>query len=238
MLKDISQVFIIAPDQERSASSLSLTLHHPLRVKNIRKNVFATNGTPADCIYLGVQKLLPKRPDLIISGMNPGPNLGQQDISYSGTVAGAIQGSFLQISSIAISLLPDEGGMIHYDFAAKIVRSTAQILLQNPLPLGITLNFNIPAPPIKGIKIAKLGEKRYNPEIVVKKDPRHRDYYWIGTGTPKAIGDADSDVMIVQQGYISITPLHRDLTHHKAIHLTELNSLFKKIEHEIIQKTV
>jgi 5'-nucleotidase len=215
-----------------------LTLHHPLRVKNIRKNVFATNGTPADCIYLGVQKLLPKRPDLIISGMNPGPNLGQQDISYSGTVAGAIQGSFLQISSIAISLLPDDGGMIHYDFAAKIVRSTAQILLQNPLPLGITLNFNIPAPPIKGIKIAKLGEKRYNPEIVVKKDPRHRDYYWIGTGTPKAIGDADSDVMIVQQGYISITPLHRDLTHHKAIHLTELNSLFKKIEHEIIQKTV
>lgn len=228
----------MAPDQERSAISLALTLHHPLRVRNIRENVYATDGTPADCIYLAVQKLLPKRPELVISGMNPGPNLGQQDISHSGTVAGAVQGSFLQISSIAVSLLPDKKGIFHNDFASRIIHTTAQILLKNPLPPGITLNFNIPAPPVRGIKIAKLGEKRYNPEIVVKKDPRHRDYYWIGTGSPKAIGDADSDVMIVQDGYISVTPLHRDMTHHKAIRLTELNSLFKEIENEIIQKAV
>lgn len=200
--------------------------------------MYATDGTPADCIYLAVQKLLPKRPELVISGMNPGPNLGQQDISHSGTVAGAVQGSFLQISSIAVSLLPDKKGIVHNEFASKIVRTAASMLLKNPLPPGITLNFNIPPPPVKGIKITNLGEKRYNPEIVVKKDPRHRDYYWIGTGSPKAVGDDDSDVMIVKEGYISVTPLHRDMTHHEAIRLIELNSLFKEIENEIIQKAL
>ena len=100
----LGEIYIVAPDRERSATSLALTLHHPLRVKLIRDNVYAVDGTPADCIYLAVQKLLPRKPDLIVSGINPGPNLGQQDISYSGTVAGAFQGTFLQIPSIAISI--------------------------------------------------------------------------------------------------------------------------------------
>jgi 5'-nucleotidase len=211
-VSSLGTVYIVAPDRERSATSLALTLHHPLRVKQTSERVFAVDGTPADCIYLALQKLLPRKPDLILSGINPGPNLGQQDISYSGTVAGAVQGTFLQIPSAALSCLPDKKGTCFFDIAARFAKSLARRLLKNQPLQGITLNINIPPPPVKGIKSAKLGEKRYNPEILVKKDPRQRDYYWIGTGNPKAIGDQTSDVRIIEDGYITVTPLHRDLT--------------------------
>ena len=237
-LQPLGQIYIVAPDRERSATSLALTLHNPLRVKTIRENIFSVDGTPADCIYLAVQHLLPRKPDMIISGINPGPNLGQQDISYSGTVAGAVQGTFLQIPSFAVSSLPDEQGKHQFSFSASIVLSLAKLLLNNPLPPGITLNINIPPPPFKGIKIAKLGQKRYNPEIEIKKDPRNRDYYWIGTGTPKAIGDKESDVMIIKEAYITVTPLHRDLTDFHALSLVELKNIFVNITNEISKKTV
>ena len=232
-LMRLGDIYIVAPDRERSATSLAITLHHPLRVKAIQDKIFAVDGTPADCIYLAVQKLLPRKADLIISGINPGPNLGQQDISYSGTVAGAVQGTFLQIPSLAASLLPEKPGVFHFDFAADFILAVAAQLLEKPLPQGITLNINIPPPPVKGIRIAKLGQKRYNPKIVVKKDPRQREYYWIGTGTPRAIGDKDSDVMIIKQGYIAVTPLHRDLTDYKALTLPDLNSIFVKLAKKI-----
>ena len=237
-LQPLGEIYIVAPDRERSATSLALTLHNPLRVKTIRENIFSVDGTPADCIYLAVQHLLPRKPDMIISGINPGPNLGQQDISYSGTVAGAVQGTFLQIPSFAVSSLPNGQGKHQFNFSASIAFSLAKHLLDNPLPPGITLNLNIPSPPVKGIKIAKLGQKRYNPEIEVKKDPRHRKYYWIGTGTPKAIGDKESDVMIIKEGYISVTPLHRDLTDYHALPLPKLKNLFLNISNEIFKKTV
>jgi len=237
-LQPLGQIYIVAPDRERSATSLALTLHNPLRVKTIRENIFSVDGTPADCIYLAVQHLLPRKPDMIISGINPGPNLGQQDISYSGTVAGAVQGTFLQIPSFAVSSLPDGQGKHQFSFSASIVFSLVKFLFGTPLPAGITLNINVPSPPFKGIKIAKLGQKRYNPEIEIKKDPRHRDYYWIGTGTPKAIGDKDSDVMIIKEGYISITPLHRDLTDYHALSLVELKNIFLNITNEISKKTI
>ena len=233
----LGDTFIVAPDRERSATSLALTLHHPLRVKAIEKCIFAIDGTPTDCIYLAVQKLLPRKPDLIISGINPGPNLGQQDISYSGTVAGALQGTFLQIPSLAVSVLPAKPGVFPFDFAADFITAVAGQLLKKPLPPRITLNINIPPPPVKGIKIAKLGQKRYNPEIVVKKDPRHREYYWIGTGTPRAIGDKDSDVMIIKKGFIAVTPLHRDLTDYQALPLPELNKIFTKIGGKFLNRS-
>jgi len=237
-LKDLGQIYIVAPDRERSATSLALTLHRPLRVKTVKKNIYAVDGTPADCIYLAVQKFLPRKPDLLISGPNRGPNLGQQDISYSGTVAGAIQGTFLQISSMAVSILADKYGKYHFDHAVKICRSMAQHFLESPLPKGITLNINIPPPPVKGIKIVKLGQKRYNPEIIEKTDPRHRLYYWIGTGNPKAIGDKDSDVMIIKKGYITVTPLNTDLTDKKTIQLSSFKNILSSINHEISQKTL
>lgn len=232
-VSDLGDVYIIAPDRERSATSLALTLHHPLRVKPASEKVYAVDGTPADCIYLALQKLLPRKPDLILSGINPGPNLGQQDISYSGTVAGAVQGTFLQIPSAALSCLPDEEGTCHFDIAARFAEILSKHLLEHRLPQGITLNINIPPPPIKGIKSAKLGEKRYNPEIVVKKDPRQRDYYWIGTGHPKAMGDQNSDVRIIEDGFITVTPLHRDLTDYDWLDKSGFTSFLDEMQDEM-----
>lgn len=232
-LKDLGQVYIVAPDQEKSATSLALNLYRPLRVKLIKEGVYAVDGTPADCVYLAVQKLLPKKPDLLISGINHGPNLGQQDISYSGTVAGGIQGTFLQIQSVAVSLLRNSKDEFEFAHAARFVHHLAENLLKKRLPEGITLNINIPAPPVKGIRIAKLGQKRYNPEIIEKKDPRRKVYYWIGTGTPKAIGDKDSDVMVIKKGFITVTPLHTDLTDYQTIDLQDFQMLFSSLADEL-----
>ena len=237
-LKDLGEIHIIAPDRERSATSLALTLHHPLRVKKIKARIFAVDGTPADCVYLATQKILPRRPSLLISGINRGPNLGQQDISYSGTVAGAIQGAFLQIPSLAVSLLSDEDHQYHFDFAAEIVSSMVEKLLEKKIPERLMLNINIPPPPFRGIKIVKLGQKRYNPEIIEKQDPRKRTYYWIGTGNPKALGDKSSDVMVIKQGYTTITPLHTDSTDYDAIQHHTFKNFLTTITDEIIQKTL
>ncbi|MEE8378182.1 MAG: 5'/3'-nucleotidase SurE [Candidatus Aminicenantaceae bacterium] len=231
-LGDLGQIFIVAPDQEQSATSLSLTLHHPLRIKTIKPHIFAVSGTPADCIYLAVQKILPRKPDLIISGINHGPNLGQQDTSHSGTVAGATQGTFLQIPSMAVSTMPDTSGIFEFNSTADFTYILAQHILKEGLPSGITLNVNVPPPPIKGIKLAQLGEKRYNPEILVKKDPRNRTYYWIGTGHPKEIGDKESDVMVFKEGFLTITPLHSDRTDYAAMKSSSLKNILSKINHE------
>lgn len=225
-LQDFEHVFIVAPDREKSATSLSLTLHRPLRVKKIKARIYAVDGTPADCVYLALNKLLPGKPDLIISGINHGPNLGQQDISYSGTVAAAIQGTFLQVPSLAISLLADEKGHYFFDYAAKITRKIVIKLLKESLPEGVTLNINIPPPPFKGIKMTSLGQKRYDPEIIEKKDPRQNSYYWIGAGSPQAVGNEESDIQAIARGYISVTPLHTDLTDHKTIKLRLLKNIF------------
>jgi len=233
-LTNLGQIYIVAPDQEKSASSLALTLHHPLRVKPVKKNRYAVTGTPADCVYLAVQKFLPRIPDLLISGINHGPNLGQQDTFYSGTVAGARQGAFLDIPSMAVSLIPDKEGCFFFAAAAKIVHTLAREILENPLPQGIFLNINIPAPPLRGIKIAHLGQKRYNPRVIEKEDPRGRLYYWIGTGNPKAIGDKDSDVMIIKQGYITVTPLQNDSTDLTYVQSVKLHKMLESLETEIL----
>jgi 5'-nucleotidase len=210
--KKIAETYIVAPDRERSANSLSLTLRRPLRVQKIRTRVFAADGTPADCVYLALKTILPRKPSLILSGMNLGPNVGQQDISYSGTVAAAIQGTYLDIPSVAISLIPD--GRRHFDFetAARFVEEIARRLLEKKLSAGITLNINIPPPPIGGVRITSLGCKKYDPEIIPKKDPRGDLFYWIGAGAPRASGDKSSDVRAIKDRFISITPLHTDLT--------------------------
>lgn len=231
--KDLGRVYIVAPDRERSTTSLSLTLRRPLRVKKIKTNTYAVDGTPADCVYIALKKLLPQKPSLLISGINKGPNLGQQDISYSGTVAAAIQGTFLQIPSMAVSLSPDKNHQYSYDFSARIVQSIAMKLLENKIPEKMTLNINFPPPPIKGIKLTKLGQKRYNPEIIEKKDPRQDSYYWIGPGNPKAEGAKNSDVMVVKEGYISITPLHTDLTNYKTIQHPTFKNILASIADEL-----
>jgi 5'-nucleotidase len=228
-LRALGTTYIVAPDRERSACSLSVTLRRPLRVQSVKPRVWAVEGTPVDCVYFALQKLLPRRPDLIISGMNPGPNLGQQDINYSGTVAGAIQGTFLGVPSIAVSLLRDSKGRFDLDRAAGIVRTIAADVLARGLPAGTALNVNIPPAPVKGVKITRLGWKFYDPEIIEKTDPRDSSYYWIGTGTPRRVGDAGTDVMAAHDGYISLTPLHTDMTAHHVLRSERLRRLARSL---------
>ncbi len=226
-LKGLGEICVVAPDREKSATSLSLTLRRPLRVEKIRRNMHAVDGTPADCIYLALKKLLPRRPRLIISGINRGPNLGQQDISYSGTVAAALQGTFLQIPSIAVSQLPNHEGRFEFLEAAKYMRGVAARILETELPPGLTLNINIPPPPIKGTKITTLGEKRYDPAVVEKEDPRGKTYYWIGLGKIEPLGGRRSDIRAVEAGFISVTPLHTDRTDYKSLSLSALKEIFQ-----------
>jgi 5'-nucleotidase len=223
----LGRTYIVAPDRERSACSLAVTLRRPLRVQAVKPRVWAVEGTPVDCVYFALQKFLPRRPDLIISGMNPGPNLGQQDINYSGTVAGAIQGTFHGIPSMAVSLLPDARGRFDLKSAAAIVRTIAADILAHGLPPGTALNVNIPPAPRKGVKITRLGWKFYDPEIIEKTDPRNSKYYWIGTGTPRRVGDAGTDVMAAHDGFISLTPLHTDMTAHHTLRSTRLRRIAK-----------
>ena len=224
-LQELGEAYLVAPDREKSATSLALTLRDPLRVRQAGPRVFAVEGTPADCIYLAVEKLLPRRPDLVVSGINHGPNLGQQDISYSGTVAGAIQGTYFGIPSLAVSALHDAQRRYAFALAADIARQVAVRLLAATPAKGITLNLNVPPPPFKGLRLTKLGWKQYFPEIIEKEDPRSRSYFWIGLGKPKTLEDSDTDLEAVRQGFASLTPLHSDLTHYESLRLPALKSL-------------
>lgn len=230
----IGDTYIVAPDMERSATSMALTLHHPIRVRKIDEKTYGVSGTTCDCVYMAVQHLLPRKPDLLVSGINPGPNLGQQDVAYSGTVAGAFQGGFLKIPSIAVSLLPDKEGHYFFDLTAETALNIAEKWLKNRPESNLILNINVPSPPIKGIKLTRLGQKRYNPEIISKKDPRNRDYYWVGTGTPKSIGEADSDVRVVEEGFISVTPLQKDTTDFLSLKEMDQNNTLGNIDHEVL----
>ncbi|MCR4409873.1 MAG: 5'/3'-nucleotidase SurE [Candidatus Saccharicenans sp.] len=227
-LGQLGQVYVVAPDREKSSVSLALTLRRPLRAEKIDRNIYAVDGTPADCVYIALRHILPRRPDLLVSGMNRGANLGCQDVSYSGTVAAALQGTFLGIPSIAVSLMGarTENGRV-YDFkrAAALVRPMIETVLKNGLPPRVYLNINIPPLPVRGIKITRLGEKRYSPELVRKRDPRGKTYFWIGFSSPRGVGPRDSDVHVVDRGWISITPLQIDRTAHPLLGHRLLESL-------------
>ena len=228
-LRDLGETYLVAPDREKSATSLALTLREPLRARRVGPTVFAVEGTPADCLYLAVEKLLPRRPDLVVSGINHGPNLGQQDVSYSGTVAGAVQGTYFGIPSLAVSALSDSRGIYPFELAADISRQISALLLAGPPVQGITLNLNVPPPPFQGLRLTKLGEKRYAPEIIQADDPRRRSYYWIGLGNPSPVGDGESDLEAIRRGYASLTPLHSDLTDYTALRDAALQGLASRI---------
>ncbi len=231
-LERLARVIIVAPDREKSATSLALTLNHPLRVKEVRRGVHTVDGTPADCVYLAMEKFLPRSPDLILSGINNGPNLGQQDVAYSGTVAGAVQGTFFGVPSIAVSCLSDSERHFDFDYAAGIAARLAEYFLKNAVPPGITLNVNIPPAPFKGLRITKLGQKRYSPEIIEARDPRHLPYFWIGMGRPLLVGNGESDIETTKQGYVSLTPLHSDLTSYEMMRDPLLGRLAAEFQEE------
>jgi 5'-nucleotidase len=217
-LADLGEVVVVAPDREKSAASHSLTMHRPLRIQQMGPRRFAVDGTPTDCILLGIRRVLEGRtPQLVVSGINQGANLGD-DIAYSGTVSAAMEGARRGIPSLAVSLAAREA--FRFEAAADFARKLAAKLLRNP-PSGPTLlNINVPNIPgerIRGVRVTRQGKRIYNGAVVEKTDPRGRKYYWIGGREPGFIEMEDSDIEAVDQGWISVTPLKLDLTDFEAM---------------------
>jgi 5'-nucleotidase len=212
-MKSFGEILIVAPDREQSASSHSLTLTRPLRIASLENNRYAVDGTPTDAVMVAVHGILrkKKRPDLLISGINHGPNMGD-DVSYSGTVAAAIEGSIIGIPSLAVSLADWEAE--DYVPAARAVKKIARWILKNGLPQFSFLNINIPylgKKPFNGMQITRLGRRVYNDVIVEKVDPRGRNYYWIA-GDPEWSDVEGSDFAAVSRGMVSVSPLKVDMT--------------------------
>jgi len=216
-LKPLGKVTVIAPDRERSAVGHSLTLDTPLRLEHIKEDWFSVSGTPADCINMGLNHILKKeKPDIIVSGINKGGNLGN-DVTYSGTVSAAMEGTLFGIPSIAVSLVSEEDFV--FEGAAEFTKKLTKYVYENGLPDDTLLNVNIPNKPlgeIKGIRITKQGKRIYNDTIVEKTDPRNRNYYWIGGNHIRWIIEEGTDYDAVQNDEISITPLHLDMTNYNA----------------------
>ena len=213
-LKKIGRVIVVAPDREKSAASHSLTLHRPLRIANIKKNFYAVSGTPTDCINLGINEILDrKRPDLVVSGINHGGNLGD-DVHYSGTVSAALEGAMMGIPSIAVSLVARDD-RLHFRPAANFAAKLAKMVVKHRLPPGIVLNVNVPNFPqtsLKGYAFCKLGKRNYSNIIEEKLDPRKKKYYWIGGDEVGYENIPGSDCNAILERKISITPLKVDMT--------------------------
>ncbi len=213
-LADLGTVFVVAPDREVSACAQSLTLKHPLRAERLDERVYAVDGTPADCVNLALVKLLPRRPDLVLSGINRGANLGE-DVFYSGTVGGAREGTFFGVASMAVSL----AARADADFGPSAAFATrlAALVLERGLPERTLLNVNVPAGNPTGAVMTVQGRREHEGTILEGLDPRRRTYYWIEEGRDRWLKDELSDIYAVRQGLISITPLQSDTTHHAAL---------------------
>jgi len=213
VLKTLGEVFIVAPDRDQSAASHALSLYRPLRMEEISRNTYSVDGTPTDCVNLAVNGILKgKKPDLIVSGINKGENLGD-DITYSGTVSAAIEGTLLEIPSIAVSVVNKNG--FRFDTASYYALIIAKYVLTRGLPKGTFINLNVPSlskEEIKGIKVTRQGKRVYGEPIVENVDPRGRKYYWIGGNELGFLDIENSDIMAVNQEYVSVTPIKLDLT--------------------------
>ncbi len=215
--RPLGDVWVVAPDREQSATSHSLTLHHPLRPVQLGEQRWQVDGTPTDCVMLAIEALLPERPDFVISGVNHGPNMGE-DVLYSGTVAAAMEGLALGVPAIAVSfagrVLRSDDHLLE-DHIPTLTRVLDHLIKLSAFPEHTVLNVNIPAVPaseVKGVKLTRLGQRIFSDSIKKMKDPWGRDIVWIGGGTVTWSGGVDSDFRAVQDGYVSITPLHLDLT--------------------------
>ncbi len=222
-LSQIAEIVVVAPESERSAMSQAITVHNPIRVQKFdmqnAKHAWQISGTPTDCVKLAVEALLPKPPDVIVSGINRGPNLGT-DVLYSGTVSAAMEGILYGIPSIAVSL--DTWEDFSYQPAARFVCKLILSMQKNQYPPATLLNINVPALPdqeIGGYVITKMGNRQYKNVFEKRLDPRGRAYYWMGGNTIDCENDPDSDVAVVRDGKISVTPIHFDLTNHNILNI-------------------
>lgn len=221
------KVFVVAPDRQRSATGHAITMHHPLRSNKIKFfdtdiSAWSIDGTPADCIKLAIEAILKEKPDFVISGINDGPNLGT-DVLYSGTVSAAIEGAIHGIQSMAISMADTQN--INYNIGAEFANNMVNKLIDNKLPKDTLLNINIPTckkEELQGVKITTLGVRRYKNSFVERVDPRGQAYYWLGGEIIEENQSENSDVNSVKDKYISVTPIHYDLTDY------DLNETMKK----------
>ena len=218
----LGEVYVVAPDREQSATSHSLTLHHPLRPVRRGERRWQVDGTPTDCVMLAVEALLPERPDFILSGINHGQNMGE-DVLYSGTVAAAMEGLALGIPSIALSFAGSDLGvdLSHLKQQVSVLTPLLKHLTELPtFPANTLLNVNLPpiaADGVKGARLTKLGSRVYSGSLKPMRDPWERDIFWIGGGSITWTGEENSDFRAIQDGYISITPLHLDLTNYSML---------------------
>lgn len=218
-LSEVGDVFTVAPDQERSAAGHALTLDTPLRAKEVGDQRWSVNGTPTDCVNWGVLHLLRDgRPKLLFSGINLGLNLGD-DVTYSGTVSAAFEGALLGIPSVAVSQEIERG--FTFDAAAEFAARLGRRLLEEALPPKTLVNVNVPAGPVRGVRVGRLGTRRYGETVIEKTDPRGRPYYWIGSTLPVGELEEGTDISAVADKFISMTPVHLDLTAYQSMELLQ-----------------
>lgn len=216
-LSKVGNVTVVAPDRNRSGVSNSLTLDHPLRVVTTANGFYSVNGTPTDCVHIAVTGLLKEMPDIVVAGINEGSNLSD-DVLYSGTVAAATEGRFLGLPSVAFSLAGPR--CEHYDTAAQVAKNLVERLRMTPLTYDTILNVNIPDVPfsdLKGIQVTRLGTRHIAEPTIKALDPRGRKIFWIGAPGPEQDAGPGTDFYAVNSGYVSITPLHLDLTQYKVL---------------------
>jgi len=218
-LSSLADVIVVAPHSEASAVGHSLTLRRPLRLETIRPRVYAVDGTPTDCVNVALSQLFPEPPDLIVSGINKGLNIGD-DVTYSGTVAGALEGALLGYPAIAVSLQYHVNG---FDFsqAAAVATDLAASLLATPLPTRTFLNVNVPSGPARGMKVTVQAKRNHITKVNRRVDPRGQAYFWIEEAQDDWEPHDRSDYQAIRDGYVSVTPIQPDLTDHSALAFTE-----------------
>jgi 5'-nucleotidase len=218
-LRALGEVTIVAPMDEASAIGHALTLRRPLRLERMREGLYAVDGTPTDCVNMAVTHVYKAPPDLVVSGINKGWNLGD-DVTYSGTVAGALEGALLGLPGLAVSLAQTRGA---YDFShsAETAAAIAAAMMKRPLPAWTFLNVNLPKGKPKGIRVTVQAKRNHITQITERHDPKGRPYYWIEEGQDSWQPHDRSDYQAVRDGYVSVTPLHPDLTAHAALGLVE-----------------
>jgi len=211
-IEPLGRIVVAAPDREQSGMAHALTLSRPLRVQTVDADRFRIDGTPTDCVHLAVDKLCDRVPDLVLSGINRGLNVGD-DITYSGTVAGALEGALLRIPAISISAGIPSDGAVPYETAGEIAHRVAGYVLEHGLGVGTLLNVNVPNGSPKGIRPTRQGTREYRATAIERKDPSGRPYYWIDDIDMTPTGEPDGDHTATADGFVSITPLHINLTH-------------------------
>jgi 5'-nucleotidase len=213
-MEPFGEVYVIAPDRNRSGASNSLTLTSPLRVKKVDSNRYCIEGTPTDCVHLGVTGFFEEKMDIVVSGMNHGGNLGD-DILYSGTVAAAMEGRNLGLPAMSFSMVGDD--IQYFETGAHIAKKLLSEVIKQTIPSQTILNVNIPDLPIdkiKGIQITRLGKRHAASPVIKSIDPRGKPIYWIGPPGNEADGGVGTDFYAVNNGFVSVTPLHLDLTNY------------------------